>query len=282
MTMTTPVEVVTLTDLGLPHARDAGQAVAPHGIDRWLVHHTTGRALGSPDPDEWVRRIWGFHVKHNGWDSIGYHFLIDPHSGRIYQGRPIGRSGAHAGDADLNRVALGVAVLGDYRTGYDPLTDQLMHGAQYLNQRVTAQLGHTLDVEGHRDVSQTACPGDELYAWAVERRGILEPPPRKRRRVEVAVIANNDVDRELARVASATYRFALVHTVEPGYYFVGQERVDIVHGIIVGAAGNEPHPDLESATLLVGRTRTETAALVGNLIAENPPGTEERRGDPFA
>ena len=81
-----------------------------------VVHHTAGAngytAAQSPSI---VRAIELYHVKGNGWNDIGYNFLID-RFGTVFEGRfgGIDRNvvGAHA--EGFNTGAVGAAVLGEY------------------------------------------------------------------------------------------------------------------------------------------------------------------------
>ena len=63
-----------------------------------VVIHTEAGSQRSPASYEvecgWIRAIENFHVNTRGWDGIAYSFLIAP-SGRIFEGRGWGRSGAH-------------------------------------------------------------------------------------------------------------------------------------------------------------------------------------------
>src|SRR5581483_1690954 len=62
-----------------------------------------------------VRGIELYHVRANGWNDIGYNFLVDRY-GQIFEGRAGGVDrnviGAHA--EGFNTGSVGVAVLGNY------------------------------------------------------------------------------------------------------------------------------------------------------------------------
>jgi uncharacterized protein with LGFP repeats len=69
-----------------------------------------------------VRAIELYHVKGNGWNDIGYNFLVDKY-GQIFEGRYGGMTraviGAHS--QGFNTGSVGVAVIGDYTsTGITP------------------------------------------------------------------------------------------------------------------------------------------------------------------
>ncbi|MGH8975252.1 MAG: N-acetylmuramoyl-L-alanine amidase, partial [Acidimicrobiia bacterium] len=98
-----------------------------------VVHHTV-TPNDDPDPASTVRAIYAYHTRQNGWNDIGYNFLVDA-SGRVYEGRyarpygpgetptgedPDGRGviGAHA--RGFNVGSVGVALLGDFSGAAEP------------------------------------------------------------------------------------------------------------------------------------------------------------------
>ena len=83
-----------------------------------VVHHTAGGVPTSPSQSAaMVRGIQSYHVRSNGWNDIGYNFLVDPF-GQIFEGRRGGMTrnviGAHA--EGFNTGSVGVSVLGSYGT----------------------------------------------------------------------------------------------------------------------------------------------------------------------
>ncbi len=186
--------------------RGGSPSFAP--VSKAAVHHTV-TPNDDRDPASTVRAVYAYHVRANGWEDVGYNFLIDA-AGRVYEGRwarvyqpgeaPTGEStdglgvvGAHA--AGNNAGAVGVALLGDFSrrppslAAVEALAQLLAweadrHGIDPLG-ATTWSGGRTLPtIVGHRDVGATACPGDELYARlpairqsAANRRGGSGPPP---------------------------------------------------------------------------------------------------------
>jgi len=144
-----------------------------------IVHHTAGRSPASPAKSAaLVRAIQVYHVKGNGWNDIGYNFLVD-RFGQIFEGRGGGVDrnviGAHA--LGYNTGSTGVSLLGNYQS------DQVSGPAESA---IAALLAWRLDVghvdplslvtyvsgsrrrelravSGHRDVNDTDCPGKHLY-----------------------------------------------------------------------------------------------------------------------
>jgi len=148
-----------------------------------------------------VRGIELYHVRSNGWNDIGYNFLVD-RFGTIYEGRfgGIDRNvvGAHA--LGFNTGSVGIAVLGSYgstapsRAAQDAVARliawrlDLAHvdptssvsvvsgGSERYPSGTTVQLRA---VSGHRDTGSTECPGDQLYgrlaAIAAQARALGGP-----------------------------------------------------------------------------------------------------------
>lgn len=126
------------------------------------AHYTTGQELGRADTAEWVRSIQRFHMDGQGWSDIGYNYLID-REGRVFEGRGWDVQGAHARGA--NTSGIGVAFLGNDDPGVQDVTPAARAAFVELYGWLHARTRRQLDRNGHRDVNDTACPGDELYKW---------------------------------------------------------------------------------------------------------------------
>lgn len=162
-------------------------------ITHSLVHHTV-TSNEPPDPEQVIRQIWDWHVNDNGWSDIGYNFLFD-HQGNIYQGRynpwleSTDVQGAHAGRS--NSSSTGLALLGQFEPGAqpqfgDPSALALNALVEIISWRFTQNDIDPFGVDwlavnpngserlpvisGHRDVSSTACPGDNLYSMLYQIR----------------------------------------------------------------------------------------------------------------
>jgi hypothetical protein len=151
-------------------------------VTHLIVHHSAG-ANSASDWAAVVRSIWNFHVNTNGWDDIGYNWLIDP-NGVLYEGRGDGVRGAHF--CAQNGATMGVCVMGNFTSilpqaeavttlvtllawkccdlELDP-QDFAFHGPSGLN------LFH---ISGHKDGCNTACPGDSFYPTLPDVRDAVE------------------------------------------------------------------------------------------------------------
>src|SRR5580765_1049077 len=172
------------------HADEAIRRAGPYyadGIHLAIVHHTAGsNSYTKAQSASIVRAIELYHVQGNGWNDIGYNFLVDKY-GQIFEGRYGGITkavvGAHA--QGFNSGSVGIAVIGDYGSTaitpaarsalvsliawrldlahVDPLSKVVRVSAG--NPRYAAGTSVTLNaISGHRDVYPTSCPGANLYA----------------------------------------------------------------------------------------------------------------------
>ncbi|MGI5436711.1 peptidoglycan recognition protein family protein [Streptomyces shenzhenensis] len=170
-----------------------------------FVHHTdSANDYSCADSAAIVRGIYTYHVKTNGWNDIGYNFLVDK-CGTVFEGRKGGVDrpvlGAHT--YGWNRESAGIAVLGTNTTvsatdatltsvarvaawklgqyGADPSgTVQLTAGAtqkNYFGTGFTAGTKYTFPrISAHRDGYNTECPGNALYAQLATIRTLAAGP----------------------------------------------------------------------------------------------------------
>ncbi len=73
-------------------------------MKRGIILHTVG-----VKGDTTAAAIRKYHVEHNGWRDIGYHFVVRK-NGTVETGRPLAQSGAHAQGAN---DTIGICVTGD-------------------------------------------------------------------------------------------------------------------------------------------------------------------------
>ena len=169
------------------------------GVRFAIVHHTAGRnGYSRAEAAAIVKAIQLFHVQGNGWNDIGYNFLVD-RFGTVYEGRFGGVDrdvvGAHA--QGFNTGSVGVALLGTYEdvapsaAAQDAIARLIAWRLDVAHVDPTAFLTFISGgsdrypsgvpvllngISGHRDMGFTACPGDLLYGRldtiAASARGI--------------------------------------------------------------------------------------------------------------
>ncbi len=156
-------------------AREAWQSV-PAVTDRMsvqgkikgiVIHHTAGRAPVEKDEAMILQNIQSFHMTDKKWGDIAYHYLIAP-SGKIYEGRNplyLGDSGTRY---DTNGYLM-ICFLGTYDKHLP--SPQARYSLKKIIKNKLAEYSLVADnVCCHRDLAQTDCPGNALYAWAKLQR----------------------------------------------------------------------------------------------------------------
>ncbi|HEV2770396.1 MAG TPA: peptidoglycan recognition protein [Solirubrobacteraceae bacterium] len=152
------------------------------------VHHTVStNAYGPEDSPGVVLAICRFHRNANGWNDIGYNFLVDRY-GRIFEGRAGGVDQAVIGAQaqGFNATSTGVAALGTFSDSAppDPQLSSIAtllawklprHGAPTTGTVPVRSEGGSASrfargrtvtlprISGHRDTGETECPGRMLY-----------------------------------------------------------------------------------------------------------------------
>jgi hypothetical protein len=185
-----------------------------------FVHHTvTTNSYAPSDSAAIVRGICLYHRNSNGWNDIGYNFLVDKY-GQVFEGRAGGMDAAVVGAQaqGYNTESTGIANLGTFSTtgqtaaGLDALARILswklaVHGVPPTGTVVVTSGGGSLNrypagtpvtfqrISGHRDGDATACPGDGLYNQL----------PQLRQMVTVGPLAARPSVSFAARTATITY-----------------------------------------------------------------------------
>jgi hypothetical protein len=98
------------------------------------------------------------HVEVNGWEDIGYHFVI-PKQGRFQKGRDVKYVGSHAKGKNLDSI--GICLVGDFFK-YEPNQNQIEE-ALTLYHELCRLYSKNLVIEFHRSINEwNACPGPML------------------------------------------------------------------------------------------------------------------------
>ncbi|XP_044038444.1 peptidoglycan recognition protein 6 isoform X2 [Siniperca chuatsi] len=108
-----------------------------------------------------MRSMQRFHQEDRGWDDIGYSFVAGS-DGYLYEGRGWHWRGAHT--LGHNSIGYGVSFIGDYVTSLPSKHAMGLVRDQLASCAVTGgRLVANFTLQGHRQVVNTACPGDALY-----------------------------------------------------------------------------------------------------------------------
>ena len=141
----------------------------PWNPDKWVIHYLGGVSSAAVAPFSTakemtkLRQVEAHHIDGNGWQGIAYNYAIGQ-TGTLYRLRGEQRSGATSGDADNdgipeNHEARAVLfILGGTQT---PSDASLSAFSEFW-------ATDPMPVIGHRDSTDTECPGDKLYAWIQE------------------------------------------------------------------------------------------------------------------
>lgn len=188
---------VTRKDWGAKDSTVPAQNIT--AIKGIVIHHSASSNTAQ-DWSKEVQRIQRDHMR-QGWEDIGYNFLIDP-NGKIYEGRitkdgfGIGFSngqffaviGAHTAAESLNNKAIGINFLGCYQNAQEQAdakpgdkcstgspTPEALNAAKVLIEWLAAKIGKvSCFIIAHRDVElgKPHCPGWNVYVKLPEFREV--------------------------------------------------------------------------------------------------------------
>lgn len=131
-----------------------------------------------------VRRVQVGHMDGNGWNDIGYSFVVCPHA-YVFEGRGLHRLPA-ANGSGLNSGHYAVLGLVGNAGLVDP-TDAMLNGIRDAIDYLRADGAAGKEIKGHKDGYATSCPGPKLYAWIKDgapRPAAPKPPPTSQRKTE--------------------------------------------------------------------------------------------------
>jgi len=146
-----------------------------------IVHHTVSRnGYAAGEVAGMIAAIQRYHMDSNGWNDIGYNFVVDRFGG-IWDARQGGTHNAVIGGHayGFNTATTGISVLGDHQSAR-PSSEAVeavtalaawkldLHGCDvaapvWYSSAATDTSGTYARIIGHRDVGSTACPGQYLY-----------------------------------------------------------------------------------------------------------------------
>ena len=178
-----------------------GDSVPPRSAPEYgevqaaFVHHTvSSNDYGPEESAGIVLGIARYHRDSNGWNDIGYNFLVDQY-GQVFEGRAGGVDQAVIGAQaqGYNSASTGIATIGTFTSvpyaeaGMEALAHLIgwklsLHGVPTQGQVVVTSRGGSANrypsgtpvtlerICGHRDGDSTSCPGDTLYTQLPDLR----------------------------------------------------------------------------------------------------------------
>ena len=185
----------------IPRSAWGGDSVPPREppiygeVQLAFVHHTVTANDYTPEESPGiVLAIARYHRNSQGWNDIGYQFLVDKY-GQIFEGRAGGVDQAVVGAQaqGWNSTSTGIACLGDFTSiaqtpeGMDALARLIgwklsVHGIPTTGEVTVVSAGGATNrypagtpvtfqrISGHRDGNNTSCPGNVLYTQLEQLR----------------------------------------------------------------------------------------------------------------
>ena len=149
--------------------------MAMQNISLITVHYTATY----DDQDIGAREIRRMHLD-RGWRDIGYHLVIRL-DGTVEQGRPMHQVGAHVGGRNTGNI--GICYIGGLKratgpnVGHNTMT-KAQEKALIGEIRALLKKHPNAQVEGHRDLAATQCPGFDVPAWWARVNATAKPKPK--------------------------------------------------------------------------------------------------------
>ena len=148
------------------------------------IHHSGDKDDIHTESREWLRQVDLNHIKGTGhaepWACIGYHFIIDV-SGKVYEGRPLKYQGAHAGNDQVNKLNIGICLIGDFDQARVPAAQRTALLSTLDRLCLQYDISRT-SVYGHQHFKSTECPGrylSQIIASYTQRTAEAAEPTRK-------------------------------------------------------------------------------------------------------
>jgi N-acetyl-anhydromuramyl-L-alanine amidase AmpD/prefoldin subunit 5 len=278
----------------LPRHPDLRYESRTGAVRRIVVHHTDTPLTTTVEQIAHYH-VWGTRYDSQGnlvkgeWPGIGYHYVILPDGTINWTQRPETRS-YHAGNA--NNDSIGVSLIGRFlRRQWDgtpiPPGQQLptpgqMTSASQLIAWLMQEHGIT-DIEqvvGHKEVSSTACPGDQWLTGASWKqtlhRQILEAATGQAKTIEL-VLLFWDHGYAWAEADFLNAQNYISH-FRPAISFTSSDGLVAQHVVIVGGDAGVSGQDeamLRAAGVdvhrLAGADEAETKAMLDDLVAQDTP-----------
>lgn len=158
--MAESVQIVARSEWKAVDPRDKDLLKSP--AERVIIHHTDVKIpKGRTETYRQLQAIQRVHMQERHFVDIGYNFLVGE-DGTVYEGRGWGVMGAHC--KNHNNDSVGIAFMGNFNND-KPSLEALRAVKALLKDGISKEKLHPEFVLfGHRDLGNTECPGDNLYA----------------------------------------------------------------------------------------------------------------------
>lgn len=134
-----------------------------------IIHHSATKDGTLKDFDA-IKR---YHIEHNGWRDIGYHYVIEKIGSTyvVLPGRAETDSGAHTREEGMNYRSLGICCVGNFDV--EQPSEEMLKVLADLIVSIRRRYGQ-LPIAPHKKFSNTSCPGanfnmNKLIAMVAEK-----------------------------------------------------------------------------------------------------------------
>ena len=118
-------------------------------INSIIIHH-------SATENETVESIRKYHIEHNGWSDIGYHYVIEA-SGETKEGRNVLIQGAHC--YGQNKTSIGICLPGKNKF----TAKQIFSLIKLIKLLMRVYNIKKENVHGHNEYSKKECPSFDVH-----------------------------------------------------------------------------------------------------------------------
>lgn len=184
------MQVITRAEWGGRNPKATPQTVSITNRTATCTHHAGGSDVNIKTFAEacaYVRQDQNYHMDHNGWDDIGYNFLVvsaldTPVDGMVFAGRGRDAVGAHAYGYNVPWIGIQVTLGGNQTP-----SPEALNSLRTLYDEFSIDANKVLGKKVHSDGNATACPGKKLKAWVhagmhyIDGATVVRPPVKPSR-----------------------------------------------------------------------------------------------------
>jgi hypothetical protein len=163
-----PLNIISRSEWGAAPLKGEGTEHVPKRI---TIHHSGVVYEGVPAALEYLKGIQRYHQEDKQWIDIAYHYLIDL-NGHIYEGRPEHLVGDTATDYNPHEH-LNICLLGNYEE-QTPDRSQIESMSRLIADLCLKYDISPKTIKGHKELTDTKCPGKNLFEWVNNKKLLNE------------------------------------------------------------------------------------------------------------